>query len=135
MYSPDEITMGTIMDERARELYYEELRHMELSRVSYIFALTHQTDEFGKSYSEDQLSQGSYWYERVKKYNNFYNKGVSTVYGAVFTISPYHLFWPVPQSDIDANREGAINQNFGYSGYERNTPPIDNLQEALDAQN
>lgn len=134
LYGPDEINMGKIMDERARELYYEELRHMELSRVSYIFAITHQTDEFGKSYTVDQLSQSSYWYERVTRYNNFYNKGVRTVYGAVYTISPYHLFWPVPQGDIDANREGAINQNFGYSGYERNTPPFDNLADAIAAE-
>jgi hypothetical protein len=134
MYGADEITMGTILDERARELFYEELRHMELSRISYIFALTHKPDEFGKTYTVDGLSKSSYWYERVSKYNNFYNKGVKTVYGAIFTASPYHLLWPVPQGDIDANREGRLNQNFGYSGYELNQPPINNLQEAIDAQ-
>jgi hypothetical protein len=134
MYGADEVTMGTILDERARELFYEELRHMELSRISYIFALTHKPDEFGKTYTVDGLSKSSYWYERVSKYNNFYNKGVKTVYGAVFTASPYHLLWPVPQGDIDANREGRLNQNFGYSGYELNQPPINNLQEAIDAQ-
>jgi hypothetical protein len=135
LYNAGDLTMGAIMDERARELYYEELRHMELSRVSYIFALTHQSDEFGKTYTEDQLSNSSYWYERVNRYNNFYNKGVTTVYGAKFTISPYHLYWPVPQSDIDANREGRVNQNFGYPGYERNLPPFGSLEEALQAEN
>lgn len=134
MYTPGEITMGTIMDERARELFYEELRHMELSRVSYIFALTHKADEFGKTYTVADLSRSNYWYERVSRYNNFYNKGVKTVYGVTFTASPYHLLWPVPQADIDANREGRLNQNFGYSGYEQNRPPIDNLKEAIDAQ-
>lgn len=134
MYTAGEMTMGKIMDERARELFYEELRHMELSRVSYIFALSHKADEFGKTYTVEELSRSSYWYERVSRYNNFYNKGVKTVYGAEFTASPYHILWPVPQSDIDANREGRLNQNFGYSGYELNQPPIDNLQEAIDAQ-
>jgi len=134
LYTADEITMGVIMDERARELFYEELRHMELSRVSYIFALTHQSDEFGKTYTVDGLSKSSYWFERLSKYNNFYNKGVKTVYGAIFTASPYHLLWPVPQADINANREGQLNQNFGYSGYEMNKPPIDNLKDAIAAQ-
>ena len=134
LYTAAEMTMGVIMDERARELFYEELRHMELSRVSYIFALTHQPDEFGKTYTVDGLSKSSYWFERLSKYNNFYNKGVKTVYGATFTASPYHLLWPVPQADINANREGQLNQNFGYSGYEMNKPPIDNLKDAIAAQ-
>ncbi len=135
MYGAADITMGAIMDERARELFYEELRHMELSRVSYIFALTHKADEFGKTYTVDNLSRSSYWYERVTRYNNFYNKGVKTTYGATFTASPYHILWPISQAEINANREGRLNQNFGYSGYEFNQPPIDNLQEAIDAQN
>ena len=135
MYNAAEMNIGAILDERARELYYEELRHMELSRISYIFALTHIPDEFGKTYQTEDLSKSSYWYERVIRYNNFYAKGVKTVYGTQFTVSPYHLLWPVPQSDIDANRNGRINQNFGYSGYEQNQPPIDNLEDAINAQN
>lgn len=134
MYSAGDLNMGVILDERARELYYEEMRHVELSRISYIFARTHQSDEFGKTYTEDNLSTSSYWYERLTKYNNFYNKGVKTTYGTVFTASPYHILWPVPQSDIDANREGRLNQNYGYSGYEKNEPPIDNLEDAIKAQ-
>ncbi|WP_255376674.1 RagB/SusD family nutrient uptake outer membrane protein [Bacteroides sp. An322] len=80
------------MDERARELTYEELRHVELVRISYIFAETGQADEFGKTYTHNRLSQDSYWYERVNRYNNFYNKGVVTNYGNEFKISPYHIF-------------------------------------------
>lgn len=135
LYTADKVNMGVILDERARELYYEEMRHVELSRISYIFARTHVSDEFGKTYEEDNLSRSSYWFERVSRYNNFYNKGVRTVYGTEFTVSPYHLLWPVPQSDIDANRNGRVNQNFGYSGYEANQPPINNLEEAINAQN
>jgi hypothetical protein len=135
LYAAAEMNIGVILDERARELYYEELRHVELSRISHIFAITGKTDEFGKTYTPDNLSKSSYWFERISKYNNYYNKGVATVYGAVYTASPYHLFWPVPQGDIDANREGRINQNFGYSGFELNVAPFDNLQDALDAEN
>ncbi len=132
LYTGADMTLGTIMDERARELYYEEFRHVELSRASYIFALTQKADEFGKTYTFSSLPQSNYWYERVNKYNNFYNKGVKTVYGALFTISPYHRLWPVPQSEIDANREAVINQNFGYSGFEKNVMPNQTLAEALE---
>jgi starch-binding outer membrane protein, SusD/RagB family len=134
LYGPGEINMGTIMDERARELTYEELRHTELSRVSYIFALTGKTDEFGKSYTVADLAKSSYWFERVNRYNDFYNKGVKTVYGVEYKISPFHIFWPVPQTSIDANREGRINQNYGYAGYEKNVPPFTKLNDALDAE-
>ncbi|SFO83915.1 Starch-binding associating with outer membrane [Chitinophaga sp. YR627] len=134
MFTAGEINIGVILDERARELYYEELRHVELSRISYIFATTNIPDEFGKTYQVDNLSKSSYWFERITRYNNFYNKGVKTVYGTQFTASPYHILWPVPQSDIDANRNGRLNQNFGYSGYEFNQAPIDNLEEAIRVQ-
>ncbi|PWV47757.1 RagB/SusD family nutrient uptake outer membrane protein [Chitinophaga sp. S165] len=134
MFDAGEMNMGVILDERARELYYEEMRHVELSRISYIFALTHIPDEFGKTYQTADLSKSSYWYERIMHYNNFYANNVKTVYGTRFTVSPYHILWPVPQTDIDANRNGRVNQNFGYSGYEQNMPPIDNLEEAISAQ-
>jgi hypothetical protein len=130
-YSAADMNLGVIMDERARELTYEELRHVELVRASYIFANTGKADEFGKTYSLDRLSQDSYWYERVNRYNDFYNKGVKTLYGNEYKISPYHILWPVPQSAIDANRTGRINQNYGYSGYENNEPPYATLEEAL----
>jgi starch-binding outer membrane protein, SusD/RagB family len=130
--------MGVIMDERARELAYEEYRHMELVRVSYIFAKTNGTDEFGNSYTYSSLaslSQNSYWKTRVDKYNNFYNKGVKTIYGVYYTISNFHVLWPVPQDEIDANLYGIINQNYGYTGYENNVDPYDNLTDALAAEN
>lgn len=134
MFTAAEMNMGVIMDERARELYYEEWRHMELSRVSYIFALTGKTDEFGKTYTEETLSDANYWFERVSKYNNFYNKGIKTRSGVEYTIAPYHIYWPVPQSAINANREGRINQNKGYAGFEYNIPPFDNLTDAIAAE-
>lgn len=36
LFTAGEMNMGVVMDERARELYLEEWRHTELSRVSYI---------------------------------------------------------------------------------------------------
>lgn len=130
--------MGVIMDERARELTFEEYRHMELVRVSYIFAKTSGTDEFGNAYSFSSpasLSQNSYWKARVDRYNNFYNKGVKTIYGVSYTISNFHVLWPVPQDEIDANLYGTINQNYGYTGYENNITPFDNIEDALAAEN
>lgn len=131
LFNADEMNIGVIMDERARELYLEEWRHVELSRVSYIFALTGQADEFGQTYTEDGLSDNSYWWQRICKYNDFYNKGIKTRSNVEYTISPYHIFYPVPQSSIDGNREGIINQNKGYAGYEYNIPPFDNLEAAM----
>ena len=131
LFTPEEMNMGVVMDERARELYMEEWRHVELSRVSYIYALTGQTDEFGQTYSEETISDNSYWWQRVCKYNNFYNSGIKTRSNVAYTISPYHIFFPVPQSSINGNREGVINQNKGYAGYEHNVEPFDNLEEAI----
>ncbi|NDV58649.1 RagB/SusD family nutrient uptake outer membrane protein [Bacteroides sp. 519] len=130
LFTAADMNMGVIMDERARELFYEEWRHVELSRVSYIFARTGKTDEFGKTYTEDKLGESNYWFERITKYNNYYNKGVKTRSGVEYTIAPYHIHWPVPQSTIDSNREGRINQNYGYAGYEHNIAPFDNLEDA-----
>ena len=130
LFTASEMTMGVVMDERARELYYEEWRHLELSRVSYIFAITGKADEFGKTYTVDGLGQSNYWFERITKYNEFYNKGVKSRSGVSYTIAPYHINWPVPQATINANREGVINQNYGYSGYEYNIVPFDNLEDA-----
>lgn len=131
LFTADEMNMGVVMDERARELYMEEFRHIELSRVSYIFALTGQADEFGQTYTEETLSDNSYWWQRVCKYNNFYNSGIKTRSNIEYTMSPYHIFFPVPQASIDGNREGIINQNKGYAGYEHNVAPFDNLEDAI----
>ncbi len=85
--------MGVVMDERARELYLEEWRHVELSRVSYIFALTGQTDEFGQTYTEETISDNSYWWQRVSKYNNFYNSGIKNTFRCgIYDCSLSYLF-------------------------------------------
>lgn len=127
-YDPGNITIGTILDERARELYYEEPRKTELARIAYIFALTGKTAYNGKAYSLNNFSENNFFYDRVKEKNVFYKNGVKTNHGDQYTMSPYHVLWPVPQSAIRANVEGHINQNKGYSGSESNIPPLDKIE-------
>ncbi|HWV29675.1 MAG TPA: RagB/SusD family nutrient uptake outer membrane protein, partial [Dyadobacter sp.] len=45
------INIGTILDERARELYFEEPRKTELTRIAYIFAQTGKPAPNGKTYT------------------------------------------------------------------------------------
>lgn len=124
-----EVTIGTILDERARELFYEEPRKTELTRISYIFAKTGKTAYNGKSYSSENFSDANFFYDRIMEKSDFYNKGVVTIHGDVYTMSPYHVLWPIPRAAIRANTLGHINQNKGYNGYESNVAPIDKIQE------
>lgn len=126
------VTIGDIMDERARELYMEEWRHAELSRVSYCLALSGKADEWGNTYEADKLSDRSYWYERVSRYNNYYNKDMVTVKDRKYTIAPHNIYWPIPQNDaINANREGKLSQNPGYDGYDPSVPVWENWEDAV----
>ncbi|SEJ48712.1 Starch-binding associating with outer membrane [Dyadobacter sp. SG02] len=118
------INIGTILDERARELYFEEPRKTELTRIAYIFAQTGKPAPNGKTYTLDKFSDDNYFYDRVMEKNDFYNKGVKTRHADEYTMSPYHVLWPIPQSAIDGNTQGRINQNKGYAGYEKNVPPL-----------
>ncbi|WP_161888722.1 RagB/SusD family nutrient uptake outer membrane protein [Pontibacter russatus] len=124
-----DVNIGTILDERARELYYEEPRKTELTRMSYIFAMTGKPAYNGKSYNLENFSQDNFFYDRVMEKNEFYNKGVMTIHGDEYTMSPYHVLWPIPRNAIVANTQGQINQNFGYSGYENNLPPLTDIPE------
>ncbi|MDR1980572.1 MAG: RagB/SusD family nutrient uptake outer membrane protein [Tannerellaceae bacterium] len=132
-----DITIGEILDERARELYYEENRHIELVRISYTFARTGKACEVfgGRVYRLDNFSgpggTGSnvkqegfnFWYDWVVAKNNFYNKGVKHRW-AEYKISVHHVLWPVPASAINTNMKGVINQNIGYPGAENNLPAL-----------
>ncbi len=44
-----QVNIGMILDERARELFYEEPRKTELTRISYLLAMTGKASETGKS--------------------------------------------------------------------------------------
>ena len=122
-----EITMATILDERARELFFEENRKSELTRISFLFAKTGKAAENGKVYNLASMSENNYLYDRVMAKNNFYRDGVVTNYGTKYTISPYHVLWPVPTPSIEANSNGLINQNKGYTGFGLNVPALDKI--------
>jgi hypothetical protein len=133
----DEINIGEILDERARELYYEENRHIELVRIAYIYARTRKPCEIfgGRVYDLKQISGPggtnanikqtgvNFWYDRVVAKSNFYNKGVKHKW-AEYKISVHHILWPVPANAINTNIKGVINQNIGYPGAEKNKTPL-----------
>lgn len=120
-----EVNMRMILDERARELFYEEPRKTELTRISYIYAKTGKTAYNGKTYSLSNFSENNFFYDHIMATTDFYNKGVTTSKGNTYTMAPYHVLWPVPETTIKANVQGHINQNVGYSGAEKNIEPSD----------
>jgi hypothetical protein len=126
---PAEIKLETILDERARELYYEEHRKTELTRIAYILATTGKAAGNGKTYTLANFSESNFWYDHIMSKTEFYNKGVKTKYGNTYTMSAYHVLWPIPISAISGNSRGVINQNKGYAGFERNVPPLTQITE------
>jgi hypothetical protein len=124
-----DVTIGMILDERARELFYEEPRKTELTRIAYIFAKTGKTADNGKTYSLATFSDNNYFYDRIIAKNVFYRTGIRTIHNDQYTISPYHVLWPVPSNAIQANSNGIINQNKGYIGWEGNVEPLDIIPE------
>jgi hypothetical protein len=135
------VNIGDIMNERARELHMEEWRHVELSRVSLCLALSGKPDEWGNTYDKNTYdkqngtdkSGGSYWWQRICHYNEFYNAGPIRSGGRdqSYTLDKHNLYWPIRQNVIDANREGKIAQAFGYAGYDPSVPEWDNWQDAV----
>jgi len=127
-YTAAQVNIGTILDERARELYYEEPRKTELTRVAFTFAKTGKSYN-GKTYSAASFSTANFWYDRLMDKNDFYKKNIKNVRGDAYTISPYHVLWPVPRPAILANSLAVLNQNLGYSGSEKNIPALDKIPE------
>lgn len=127
--SAADMNIGTILDERARELYYEEPRKTELTRISYIFAQTGKPSYTGKVYKMENFSEDNFFYDRIMETTDFYNKGVTTISNVKYTMSPYHVLWPIPANTINSNTKGHINQNKGYSGAETNIPPLETIEE------
>ncbi len=134
--SASDINIGEILNERARELYYEELRHVELVRISYLYAKTGKVCEiFNRTYSLDNFSGpggiGSnvkeyginFWWDWVMTKNNFYRERITTSW-YTYQISVHHILWPVPEEAITSNVQGIINQNIGYPGAENNKEPL-----------
>ncbi|HPT30250.1 MAG TPA: RagB/SusD family nutrient uptake outer membrane protein [Prolixibacteraceae bacterium] len=121
-----QVDINYILDERARELYTEEPRKTELTRIAFIMA---ENNKLG--YSIANFSTKNYWYDRIMEKNAFYKAG-NILWGTnVYKLSPFHVLWPVPASAIESNAGGVINQNIGYIGSEKNQAPltvIDNNQ-------
>jgi starch-binding outer membrane protein, SusD/RagB family len=77
--TPAQVTIDYILDERARELVFEEDRRVTLSRTGKLV-------------------------ERVRKHNPL-NKA---------NIQDFHALFPIPASEIEANKDAVLTQNPGY---------------------
>ncbi len=118
-----EVSIEYILDERARELYAEEPRKTELTRIAYIMA-----DNNLNGYDLTNFSNKNYFYDRVMDKNIFYRTNYN--YGNnPYKISSYHVLWPVPAEEITSNQGGRINQNIGYDGAELNLPPLKTITD------
>jgi hypothetical protein len=116
-----DIDLDFIFDERARELYIEEMRHTELVRASYIMAKLNRD-----GYSLNNFSQKNWFYDRVMSRNKFYQIGL--IGNNKFIIAPYNTLWPIDINVITANTLGTINQNEGYEGSQNNLPPLETIE-------
>ncbi|MCC5908208.1 MAG: RagB/SusD family nutrient uptake outer membrane protein [Balneolaceae bacterium] len=121
--SSNDVDINYILDERARELYLEEPRKTELTRIAFIKA-----ENNINGYSIDNFHENNYWFDRIIERNTFYNRGIVWEQFE-YKISPYHVLWPIPQSAIDANTTGRINQNLGYFGADNNVAPLTEISE------
>ncbi len=74
-----------LLDERARELAYEEFRMITLMRMGKLA-------------------------ERLKVYNPMYNGKYATN-----GVEEYHNLWPIPAAEIEKNSEAELEQNPGYN--------------------
>ena len=128
-------TLDDVLDERARELYLEEFRRSELVRIAYTKAKLGQD-----GYSLENIGVKNWFYDRMSKKNNLFfdittgetgylsygNNGNNV---QIYRMSPYHIYWPIPESAINDNTLAVLNQNYGYVGYENNIEPIESDEE------
>jgi hypothetical protein len=81
----NEVTLEYILDERARELHFEELRLLTLMRLGKLI-------------------------ERKRMYNPMSN----FTYNTEENVMEYNNLWPIPISAIETNSEAVLEQNPGY---------------------
>lgn len=133
------VTIGDICDERARELYMEEWRQPELTRISWCLAKSNQPDEWGNIYdiktwdkqNGTDLNGGSYWFKRCTRYSIFNHGAILSKVNLNYQVDKHNLFWPVPNSAITANIGAKLRQNYGYDGYDDSTVMWTNWEEAV----
>lgn len=141
------VTIGDIMDERARELFWEEFRNVELTRVSLCLARSGRPDEWGNTYDIKTFDKqegtdpvgGSYWYQRCI-HQGMYNKDVTIVIDASkpnlnYIIDKKNIYWPIPEKEIKANNKGQLWQNYGYTGYDPSIPVWETWEESVADEN
>ena len=110
------VTLEDILDERARELFLEDHRKTELTRIAFLKA-----EKGIDGYSLNNFSEKNWYYDRMMEKNNFF--ATEYYYSTnAFIMKPYHVLWPIPRNAIESNTQGRINQNYGYDGYEDNIP-------------
>lgn len=135
------VNIGDIVNERARELFLEEWRKVELTRISMCLANAGIPDEWGNVYSSDWDKQsgttsdgGSYWYQRIIHYS-YYNRGYTISSGSAsainYTMDKRNVFWPIPNEAITANNKAKLAQNYGYDGYDPSVEMWDNWEDAV----
>jgi starch-binding outer membrane protein, SusD/RagB family len=120
--SSAEVNIDLIFDERARELYAEEMRHSEMLRIALTMAKLNKG-----GYSLNNFNEKNWAYDRIIKYNSLYAQPM--LYSRKTGIKPYHVFWPINVNDIMANTMGVINQNIGYQGSENNVAPLEVIED------
>ena len=124
--TPDKVDINYILDERARELFAEEFRKSEITRIAYIMA-----EKGINGYSLNNFSEKNYWYDRVMEKNEYYRADGKILWGPnVYKISPFHVLIPIPAKAIDSNVNGVINQNIGYVGSDKNKAPLEIIDDS-----
>ncbi len=124
LISASDVTIDYIFEERARELYAEEMRHSEMVRVSFQLAKLNK-----EGYGMANISQKNWFHDRVMRVNEHYHAPKYFFWGVEATLHPEHMLWPIPQDVITSNTLGRINQNVGYDGAEFNVPPLEVIPE------
>ena len=88
--APADVDLDYILDERARELFAEELRLLTLMRTGTLI-------------------------DRIRRYNPYYN-GTFTGADALIILDHQNV-WPIPNTEIERNTQAVLEQNPGYTGF------------------
>ncbi|MDR2764583.1 MAG: RagB/SusD family nutrient uptake outer membrane protein [Tannerella sp.] len=91
LVEPSQVDIDYLLDERIRELCFEELRMITLCRMGKLV-------------------------ERTRKYNSTYPAiNGQLLESSGTSMKDYHNLWPIPFSEIERNIEAKLEQNPGYT--------------------